>query len=211
MDRQEATSEGAAMFVQVIQGKVNDAEGFARQIDRWTEELQPGAKGFLGSTGGVAADGTAFAIVRFESEADAEANAARPEQGAWFNEVAKYYEGEPTFRNSSDAVEFLGGGSDDAGFVQVMIYEVTDRPGLEKLDAQFMDQLPKVRPDLLGAIRVWDGNTAVDVNYFTSEAEARENEKKMDEQMKADMEQFGAVMGGEPTFIDLPDPVLRSA
>ena len=42
------------MFIQVIQGKVADEAGLQRQMDRWNEELMPGAveRGYLGSTSG---------------------------------------------------------------------------------------------------------------------------------------------------------------
>lgn len=200
------------MFVQVIQGRTNDKEGFERQIARWLSDLKPGAKGWLGHTGGVTADGGTFAAVRFESEEAARANSQRPEQGVWFEELRKYFDGEPTFRESSDVEEVLGGGSDDAGFVQVMIYEVTDRKAATDLEARFLPELQKTRPDLLGGLRVWDGSTAIDVNYFTSEAEARENEKKMGEGAAAEfMAHFQALVVGEPTFIDLPEPQLHSA
>ena len=45
------------MFIQVIQGKVADAEGLRTCLDRWLTDLQPGATGWLGSTGGVTDDG----------------------------------------------------------------------------------------------------------------------------------------------------------
>src|SRR4051794_38537138 len=74
---------GAGMFIQIIQGKVSDADHLRRQLERWRKEIKPGAKGYLGHTGGVTADGRTIAMVRFESEADAKANSDRPEQGAW--------------------------------------------------------------------------------------------------------------------------------
>ena len=40
------------MFIQVITGKVTDADGFRRQDQKWNDELRPGATGFLGSTAG---------------------------------------------------------------------------------------------------------------------------------------------------------------
>jgi hypothetical protein len=198
------------MFAQVIQGKTSDAEGFQRQMDRWEQELKPGAKGFVGSTGGVAADGTVIAVVRFESEEAAKANSDRPEQGAWFEELRKYYDGDPTFTNSSDMAT-IGNPSDDAGFVQVMVVKVKDRKAMEALEEKLMPDLMKQRPDLLGALRVWDGSTSIDFNYFTSQQEAREGEKKMDADMGEQMQQFMGLADGEPTFIDLPKPILRSA
>ena len=46
------------MFIQVIQGKVADAEGLRAAMDRWGRDLQPGATGWLGTTGGITDDGT---------------------------------------------------------------------------------------------------------------------------------------------------------
>ena len=62
------------MFVQVIEGKVSDRAALRRQLDRWNDELRPGATGFLGSTSGVTDDGVGFTIARFESAAAATAN-----------------------------------------------------------------------------------------------------------------------------------------
>ena len=107
------------MFVQVIEGKVSDKAGLRRQMDRWEAELRPGAIGFLGSTGGVTDEGVGFAIARFAS-ADAAGNSERPEQGQWWSETEKCYEGPVSFTDSEDVEEFLSGGSNDAGFVQVM-------------------------------------------------------------------------------------------
>src|SRR5438067_3720357 len=103
------------MFVQVIQGKLKDADLLRRQLDRWRQEIKPGAKGYLGSTGGVTADGTSIAVVRFESEAAARANSERPEQGAWWNEMEKGFDGTPAFRESGDTELLFDGGSNDAG------------------------------------------------------------------------------------------------
>ena len=198
------------MFAQVIQAKTSSPEDFVRMQDRWDKELKPGAKGYLGMTSGVAPDGTLVIVVRFESEADAQANSDRPEQGEFFADASKTFEGEPTFVNSTD-VQVIGNPSDDAGFVQVMKVKVKDRKAMEDLEAKIMPVLMEQRPDLLGALRVWDGSTSIDFNYFTSEAEAREGEKKMDGELSSEMQQFMALADGEPTFIDLPNPILRSA
>ena len=55
------------MFVQVIQGRVSDKDKVREVLERWTTELGPTAKGWLGSTGGVTDDGRLIALVRFES------------------------------------------------------------------------------------------------------------------------------------------------
>lgn len=197
------------MFVQIIEGRTSDAEGLMAQGDRWQEELRPGAVGYLGVTAGVAADGRSIVLVRFESEEAARANSERPEQGAWFQEMQKYYDGEPAFTESSDVTEFLGGGSNDAGFVQVMKVKEVDRALVERLDASF-EQFAHLRPDLLGAIRVWTAPDAyVEAAYFTSEADARKGEQaEMPEEMQAAMADFEKIVANTE-FIDLPNPQLR--
>ncbi|HZC25534.1 MAG TPA: hypothetical protein VE287_00840, partial [Actinopolymorphaceae bacterium] len=70
------------MFVQVMQGHVDDPAALKAAVDRWMTDLAPTATGWLGSTAGVAKDGTAVAMVRFESAAAARANSERPEQSA---------------------------------------------------------------------------------------------------------------------------------
>src|SRR5437588_3344030 len=108
------------MFVQIIEGALKDADLLTRQLDRWEDELRSDAKGFLGSTGGVTPDGRAVLVARFESKEAAEANSGRSEQDAWWNETSKAFDGEPTFHESTDIDTLFGGGSDDAGFVQVI-------------------------------------------------------------------------------------------
>ena len=90
------------MFVQVIEGKTSNPEGLRAQFDKWVAELQPGAKGYVGTTAGVAADGRVVAFARFESEDAARANSDRPEQGAWWAETEKLLDGPVEFSESSD-------------------------------------------------------------------------------------------------------------
>jgi hypothetical protein len=198
------------MFIQVIQGKTNDKAGLLRQSERWNEDLGPGAKGFLGTTGGVADDGTTILLARFESEADAKANSERPEQGAWWNETAKYYDGEVTFRNCPDVDVTLVGDPNKAGFVQVMQGRCADPARLAEIEKQFMPQLTEMRPDVLGSLRGWDGDHFTEAIYFTSEADARKGEAKMAESgAPAGMDEYGELTE-DVTFIDLTDPWLRS-
>src|SRR4051812_36707219 len=103
------------MFMQVIQGQVIDAEEMRRAMDRWVAELAPGAKGWLGSTGGVTEDGRFIATARFESEDAARANSDRPEQGMWWSQAEKSLS-DVVFHDCSDVMLINGGGSDRAGF-----------------------------------------------------------------------------------------------
>jgi hypothetical protein len=199
------------MFIQVITGKVTDAVGFKRASDRWDTELRPGAKGYLGGTFGVTDDGRFVVFARFESEAAAQANNERPEQGAWWAEMERCVES-VSFRNSAEVVTLLGGGSDDAGFVQVMLGHVTDPTGLDtvrKRTAEFESVMSKFRPDVLGeVIAVHADGTYSDAVYFSSEAAAREGETTSQEppaDVKAMLDDLmGAIAVDE--YLDLREP-----
>ena len=194
------------MFVQVIKGKVSDPASVRRQNERWRKELRPGATGFLGSTAGVAADGTFVLLTRFVDAAAAKANAERPEQSAFWAETAKYFDGEPTFRESSDTTTLFDGGSDTAGFVQVIEGTATDRAKAEELETpELLELLRATRPDLIGSLRVWfPGGAFVEAAYFTSEEDARKGESSSDSSGQPEYTDVFSVM----TFVDLRDPLL---
>src|SRR5689334_11063567 len=124
------------MFIQVIQGKTGDKAGLARQNDRWQKDLAPGATGYLGMTGGVADDGTVVFLARFDSEAAARANSERPEQGTWWSDTAKYFEGDVTFRDCTDVDVEQIGDLDRAGFVQVMQGVASDKDRVRQIGSQ---------------------------------------------------------------------------
>ena len=195
------------MFVQVIKGHTADATGLRQQLDRWLSDVKPGAIGYLGSTGGIADDGTVIMFARFESASAAKSNSERPEQGAWWSETAKYFDSEPTFRESSDLTPLFEGGSNDAGFVQVMEGTVIDRAKADAFETpEMLEQLRAARPDLLGGLRVWfDDGTFVEAAYFTSETDARKGESS--DEFAGPQEEYMALYG-EMSFIDLRDPIL---
>jgi hypothetical protein len=197
------------MFVQAFEGRVGDRDGLRRQLDRWTSELRPGADGFLGSTAGVTDDNEAIVFARFETPAHAARNSARPEQGRWWAETERCFEGDVRFTESDEIDTFLGGGSDDAGFVQVMKGHDLDRDRVHALDEQFEALGASFRPDLLGGFRMWNGTDSyIEVAYFTSEAEARQGEAKdPPPELAAQMGDFEAMMANLE-FVDLRDPWL---
>ena len=196
------------MFVQIIEGTTSNPDALTAAGDAWQDDVRPKAIGYLGVTAGVGAGGQAFTIVRFQDEASARANSELPEQSAWFEKhLATAYDSPPTFTESSDVEEFMGGGSNDAGFVQVMKSKNVDRAKLEEMDKTF-EKFAGQRPDILGGLRAWTGaDSCVDVMYFTSEADARKGEQaEMPDELKAAMESFGEM---DVEFLDLPDPQLR--
>lgn len=196
------------MFVQIIEGRVSDADGLKRQGERWSSDLRPGATGFLGATMGTTSDGRAINVARFDSAESARANSDRPEQGQWWAETEKYYDGEVSFTESTDVEEFRGGGSNEAGFVQVMKSTGVDREEVTRFDTAF-EQFSDARPDLLGMIRVWTGDDAcVEVAYFTSETEARQGEQaELPDELRDLMADFDQTMRNTE-FLDLQDPTL---
>ena len=196
------------MFVQVFQGPVSDAGQVRAVMDRWMTELAPGADGWLGSTAGVTEEGELVALVRFESEEAAMRNSGRSEQGAWWEQLAALFTAEPMFHNSTYVDVMTQGNPDAAGFVQVMQGRSRDLERARQLMLEDPTDWKEVRPDILGIVSVGhpDGEWTTAV-YFTSEAEAREGERKdPPPQARAAMEERIALSVGEPRFYDLKDP-----
>src|SRR2546429_7905339 len=138
------------MFIQLIEGKVTDADLWQRQNDRWLAELKPGAKGYLGSTGGITPDGYSVFMARFDSVQSAAANADRPEQGAWWNEMQKAYGDDVAFTDCTEVDTMFGGGSNDAGFVQVVRGRAKDAADMRSRAGDIEAPVKKVRPEVLG-------------------------------------------------------------
>ena len=193
------------MFVQVIQGRATDPGGLEKQWRKLIEELGPGAEGYLGNTAGITSDGRFIAVARFESEEAARRNSDRAEQGEWWSETERYLE-DPTFVDCSEVEEWLGGGSDDAGFVQVIQGSSEESRDMTPEDEE---RVRKARPELIGGVSAKhsDGKTWTTVAYFTDEGAAREGEKK--EEFREAMEEAGATPDLN-TYWDLSSPWLDS-
>lgn len=200
------------MFVQVIQGQVDDSGQVHGALDRWAAELAADATGWLGSTAGVTEDGKFIAIARFESEEAARRNSERPEQDAWWAETSKLFDGEVTFLDSTDVTTDTIGDPSRAGFVQVIQGQGSDPERARELMAQDSDKWAEFRPDILGSVGAGhEGGRYTMTLYFTSEADAREGERKEPPpELKAQMDEMNALSTGVPDFFDLKDPWLYS-
>ncbi|MEV0453902.1 hypothetical protein [Catellatospora methionotrophica] len=200
------------MFVQVFQGQVSDAGKVRAALDRWVQDLAPGAPGWLGSTAGVTDDGRFIALARFESEEAARRNSDRPEQGRWWAEMAKLFSGEATFSDSNEVDVDVIGDPDQAGFVQIIQGRGTDPDRARELMSQDSGQWAAFRPDIIGSIAAQHNDGAYTMAlYFTSEKEAREGERKEPPPaLKAQMEEMDALSVGVPDFFDIKDPWLYS-
>ena len=207
------SKQEVVVFVQVFQGPVSDAGQARAALDRWVEELAPGAEGWLGSTAGVTDDGTLVALARFESEEAAMRNSDRPEQGAWWEQqMAGLFTAEPVFHNSTVVDADVYGDPDEAGFVQVMQGRSRDADRAREL----MNEGDPVvwqdyRPDVLGTLSVGHpDNEWTMAIYFTSEEAAREGEKKeAPAELKAAMDELESLADGPPRFFDIRDPWMH--
>jgi len=201
------------MFIQVIKGQVSDREAVRAAGDAWKENLAAGATGWLGATAGVTDDGTYIAVVRFESAEAAQANSNRAEQGEWWStKLEPLFTGPVTFHDCAETLSFGAGGSDSAGFVQVMEGRVKDAAKLKAFNDAHTADFDNFRADVIGGITALHGDGGyTDIIYFTSEAEAREGEKQeMPAEMAAIMGEMMDLYEGEPTYYDLKDPWLTS-
>jgi hypothetical protein len=199
------------VFVQVIQGRVGDAGQLRARMDQWVRDLSGGAIGWLGSTAGVTADGTGIAVARFESADAARRNSERPEQGQWWAQTAKVFDGDVTFHDCSEVHLFGRGGSDDAGFVQVMQGRYTDPARAVELLQRSEQPLRELRPDVIGGELCLHGDGGfTQAVYFTSEAEARAGENTQPPpEVQAWLDEEAA-MTTDLVFYDLTDPWLHS-
>lgn len=200
------------MFVQVIQAQVSNAAAVREAMQRWAQELSPGAEGWLGTTAGVTDDGRFVALARFDSAQAARRNSDRPEQGEWWDQLSSQFSGEATFQDSDQVTPDLVGDPDDATFVQVMQGRGTDPERAAELMQQDSSAWAAFRPDILGSLTVQhDGGRYTSAIYFTSEEDAREGERKeAPPELLEQMSEMEKLFEGIPEFHDLREPWLFS-
>ncbi len=196
------------MFIQIIQGMCTRQDELHALADRWREEIGPGAKGWLGGTYGFSDDNEFMGIVRFESREAAMANSTRPEQGAWAEQMMALMDGPVEFHDCDDVMLMMDGGSDEAGFVQVIRGKVTDPDRLKSMMAD-TSLLHEMRPDIIGAtLALEPDGTFTETIAFTDEASAREGERK---EMPDDVREAFESTIQDAKFIDLHHPWFASA
>jgi hypothetical protein len=198
------------MFIQIIQGRCTRPDELRTLLEEWTRDLGPGATGWLGGTYGFADDDQFVGVVRFESKEAAMANSERPEQGAWAERFMALMEGTTEFHDCDDVTLMMDGGSDAAGFVQVIRGRVAEPDRLKALMTD-TEMLHEVRPDILGATLAFeDDGTFTETIAFTTEAAAREGEAKDMPDMPADVRATLETAMQGATFYDLHQPWFAS-
>jgi len=193
------------MFIQVFGAKVRDVDFWEQRVDVWRRDIKSVTKGFLGFTSGVTRDLDMVTIVRFRSAELARADSAAPAQSAWFEASAKAFDGPVTFHDCNDVDVLMDGGSDRAGFVQVLQARAKDQRAMRAQLGEFEPALRAARPDLFGTTVAWHGDGGFTMaSYFTSEVEARANEATSgDSELNG---RFRSLLDGEPAYFDLSKP-----
>lgn len=196
------------MFIQVIQGPCTRQDELRALAQSWRTEVGADSDAWLGGTFGFTDDNLFLGVVRFTSREAAAANSARPEQALWAEQMMKLMDGDVEFHDCDDVTEFLDGGSDDAGFVQVIRGHVDDRDVVKAMLAQ-TDTLRAMRPEVIGGtIAIEEDGTFTQTVAFTDEASARAGEASAPPPPKVE-EVLGKMMVGA-TFYDLRAPWFES-
>jgi hypothetical protein len=197
------------VFIQIIQGKCTKHDELKAALDRWREECEPGALGFLGGTYGFTDDDVFCAVVRFETREAARANSARPAQGRWWGSVEPLFDGQVEFHDCDDVLLMLDGGSDDAGFVQIIRGRVRDPETMRSAMDRVSTILHDARPEIIGAtIAVEPDGTFTETVAFTDEAAARAGETK---EMPAELSELVSQVSMEgERYYDLHQPFFTT-
>jgi hypothetical protein len=165
------------VFIQIIQGRCTRQDEMHALADEWREKHAPTVDGWLGGTYGFTDDDMFFGVVRFENREKAMANSERPEQGAWAERMAALFDGPVEFHDSDDVTLLFEGGSDDAGFVQIIRGKVDDPSRLRSIMTSDATSLHEMRPDILGAtLAIEPDGTYTETVAFTDEESARKGE-----------------------------------
>ena len=191
------------MFIQIIQGKCTRQDELRAMAASWRENLSDTAVGWLGGTYGFTDDNEFIGIVRFELREAAMANSARPEQTEWANKMMELMDGPVQFHDCDDVTLMMGGGSDDAGFVQVIRGKVKDPNRLKAMMAD-TTRMHELRPEVLGGtLAIEEDGTFTETIAFTDEASARSGEAKA---MPDDVREELASVMEDVTYYDLHHP-----
>jgi hypothetical protein len=196
------------VFIQIIQGKCTRQDELRALAQRWTEEIGSRADGWLGGTYGFTDDDMFIGVVRFETRDAAMANSGRREQMAWAEQMMALMDGPVEYHDCDDVTLLMNGGSDDAGFVQVIRGKVSDPERLKAVMTSDTDQLHTMRPDIIGGtLAIEPDGTFTETIAFTDEESARRGEQVQPPPELASELEY-AMQGA--TFYDLHHPWFQT-
>ena len=186
------------MFIQITQGRATNPPGIRRDLGRWQRQLAAGADGWLGSTTGITEDGWSLSVIRFASEDHARRNGERPEQREWWRDASQHL-ARVVFHDARKVHTYLDGGSDAAGFVQIIQGRTDDMERMVGLGRDH-NEAPHILGRTLAEHDDRPGEFA-QTTYFSSEQDARRAEQEPSE-LRSLMTNL--------RFFDLRDPQLLS-
>jgi hypothetical protein len=200
------------MFIQIIQGRATNPPGIRRDLGRWHRQLAADADGWLGSTTGITEDGWSITVVHFASEAQARRNRDRPEQREWWRDASQHL-ARVVAHDAPKVHIYRDGGSDQAGFVQVIQGHTDDMERMVSLGRDQDDVLAREAPHILGVTVAEHADRPGDftqILYFTSEQDARsyDQDPAIEEDEPA-QEKRRSLMTSLHSF-DLRDPQMLS-
>ena len=136
------------------------------------------------------------------------ANSASREQSEWWAATEGLLDGPVQFHDCTDVTLMMNGGSDQAGFVQIVRGRADDPDALRAMMSE-TDLLHRMRPDILGAtLAIGADGTFTETVAFTDEDAARSGEQV---EMPEDMRDRMAAAMHDVSFTDLHHPFFASA
>lgn len=190
--------------VQVVRGTTSSAPAVADLWRGWIDAVAPVLPGWLDVTGGVTADGDVVCVTRFADEEAARRALDHPDHRAWWQNTQPVLGADVQVHASDDVGPPEYDADPAAGFVQMMLATVADRPAVERIEHELDEAFRRWRPDSLGGYRVWlPGGKMLAVDYFTSEAEARAGESSEPPPEVADALPRWLALMGDVEWFDL--------
>jgi hypothetical protein len=200
------------MFIRVIQGRATNPPGIRRDLGRWQRQLAADADGWLGSTTGITEDGWSITVVRFASEEQARRNSDRSEQREWWRDASQHL-ARVVFHDAPKVHTYRDGGSDQAGFVQVIQGHTDHMERMVSLGRDQEEVMAREAPHILGVTVAEHADRPGDftqIVYFTSEQDARSYDQGAPiEEDEPAQEERRSLMTNLRCF-DLRDPQLLS-
>jgi hypothetical protein len=193
------------VFIQMVQGRCSRQDEMRALVDDWCGSMAD-RPGWLGGTYGFTDDDRFVGVVRFDSSSACLEAAGMAEAPMWWAGAEALFDGSCEIHESEDVSMMLDGGSDSAGFVQVMRGRVGDADKFRHFmtDAEMTSMLHQARPEIIGATLAMETDgTFVETIAFTDEDSARRGEQT---EMPADLAaDFQSAMS-DVEYIDLHHP-----
>jgi hypothetical protein len=200
------------MFIQIIQGRATNPPGIRRDLGRWQRQLAADAGGWLGSTTGITEDGWSISVIRFASEEQARRNSERPEQKEWWRDASQHL-ARVVFHDAPTVHTYGDGGSDQAGFVQIVQGHTDNMERMVSLGRDQEEVLARDARHILGMTLAEHADSPGDftqTTYFTSEQDARRSEQERSaEADEPVLKELRSLMTNVRSF-DLRDPQMLS-